>query len=270
MNKSSFVLEDIVMKNLFLTTGCFILVLCLSACNTPADQLTKDNKPYSEENYVIVTPGIRGETQRLQVGDTLEVQIPTIPTEGFAWVVTDLDQGILIQEGDAIYTPDSSPDSAGGIVTLHFKAVGTGETNLNLSYASESTDETPSFMTNTFEITVVVIDKDVATIVVTPAIRGNSENLQVGDILEIQIPTIPKEGYEWEVTDLDTTVLIQEGSAVYTADPSPDSAGGTVILRFRAVSAGTTDLSLAYGSGSIEESPSFTTNTFGMTVTVTD
>lgn len=258
------------MKNLLLTTGFFILVLCLSACNTPADQLTKDNMPDSEENYVIVTPGIRGETQRFQVGDTLEVQIPTIPTEGFSWVVTDLDQGILIQEGDAIYTPDSSPDSAGGIVTLYFKAVGTGETSLNMSYVSESTGETPSFTTNTYEMTVVVIDKDVATIVVTPAIRGNSANLKVGDILEIQIPTIPKEGYEWEVTDLDTKVLIQEGSAVYTADPSPDSAGGTVMLRFKAVNTGNTDLGLAYRSGSIDESPSFTTDTFGMTVTVTE
>jgi predicted secreted protein len=51
-------------------------------------------------------------------------------------VAQDLDTNILIQEGSAVYTEDSSPNSAGGIVTLIFNAVGAGQTNLNLLYVN--------------------------------------------------------------------------------------------------------------------------------------
>jgi predicted secreted protein len=88
---------------------------------------------------VVITPAIKGNSANLNVGDTLEIQIPTIPTEGFEWVAQDLDTNILVQEGSAAYTEDASPNSAGGIVTLIFKAVGAGQTNLNLLYVNPST-----------------------------------------------------------------------------------------------------------------------------------
>jgi predicted secreted protein len=88
---------------------------------------------------VVITPAIKGNSASLNVGDTLEIQIPTIPTEGFEWVAQDLDTNILVQEGSAAYTEDASPNSAGGIVSLIFKAVGAGQTNLNLLYANPST-----------------------------------------------------------------------------------------------------------------------------------
>jgi predicted secreted protein len=69
-------------------------------------------------------------------------------------------------------------------------------------------------------------NSDGKTVVVTPAIKGNSASLNVGDVLEIQMPTIPTEGFEWQTQDLDTTILTQEGEAVYTADTSPNVAGG--------------------------------------------
>ena len=87
---------------------------------------------------VVITPAIKGNLANLNVGDTLEIQIPTIPTEGFEWVAQDLDTNILVQEGSAVYTEDASPNSAGGIVTLIFKAAGSGQTNLNLLYVNSS------------------------------------------------------------------------------------------------------------------------------------
>ena len=57
--------------------------------------------------------------------------------------------------------------------------------------------------------------EEIATVVVTPAIQGNSASLKVGDILEIQIPTIPTEGYAWQAQDLDTKILTQQGDRIF-------------------------------------------------------
>jgi len=106
------------------------------------------------------------------------------------------------------------------------------------------------------------------TVIITPAITGNSVSLNVGDILEIQIPTIPVDGFEWVVQDLDTAILNQEGSAVYAADTSPNSAGGVATLKFKAVNAGTTTLNLLYASLSSGEMPGLSADSFGMMVEV--
>jgi len=102
------------------------------------------------------------------------------------------------------------------------------------------------------------------TVVITPAIKGNSASLNVGDTLEIQIPTIPKEGFEWVAQDLDKNILLQEGSAEYTADTNQNAAGGIVTLVFKAVGAGNTNLSLMY----VNSASSLSSNSFGMTVEV--
>ncbi len=109
-----------------------------------------------EGKTVIVTPDLKGNSTSLQVGDKLEVRIPTIPTSGYEWAAQDLDNAILIQDGTAVYVEDSSPNSAGGIVTLTFNAVGAGKTTLNLLYVSSSSNETPSMSSNSFSVTVDV------------------------------------------------------------------------------------------------------------------
>ena len=107
------------------------------------------------------------------------------------------------------------------------------------------------------------------TVVVTPAIKGNSASLKVGDILEIQIPTIPTEGYEWQVEDLDTNILALQGNPEYVKDTSENSAGGTTILRFKTVGAGKTNISLIYTNAATAGNLALTMKTFGMSVEVT-
>ena len=111
-------------------------------------------------------------------------------------------------------------------------------------------------------------DQTGKTIVITPAVKGNSASLNVGDILEIQIPTIPSEGFDWEAQNLDLTILVQQGSAVYTKDSDPNSAGGITTLRFKAVGLGETHLSLLYVNAPSGETPSMSKNSFGMPVEV--
>jgi predicted secreted protein len=115
-----------------------------------------ENASGIEVKTVIVTPAIKGNSAVLNVGDTLEIQIPTIPTPGFEWVAQDLNTNILVQQGNAVYTEDSSPNSAGGTVTLSFRAVGSGKVNLNLLYVSSPSNSDLALSKNSFGMLVEV------------------------------------------------------------------------------------------------------------------
>ena len=253
-------------KNQFALLAGFLLLLFTVSCNSLG--LSPTEEPHYEGQTLIITPAPGVNEISIVIGDTLVVQIPSIPTEGYQWQVRDIDKAILVQEGEPTYVEDDSPDSAGGMVRLKFKAIGTGTTTLNLEYASSDPDEGPALSKDTFGLTVIVRESQGEKIIVTPAIKGNSAVLDVGDTLEIQIPTIPSEGYQWQVRDLDTSILVQEGGATYAADTSPDSAGGIVTLHFKAVGLGKTTLSLEYTNVGSTAGPSFSKDTFGMTITV--
>ena len=46
-------------------------------------------------------------------------------------------------------------------------------------------------------------------LVITQDMKGKSVSLQVGDTFEVQIPTIPTVGLQWQPKDLDTTILVR-------------------------------------------------------------
>lgn len=131
-----------------------IFFLLLTACSLLTTQPTGESG--LEGKTVVVTPAIQGNSAELNVGDTLEIRFPTIPSEGFEWQVVDLDSAILVQEGDAEYLEDDDLDSAGGVVIVRFKAVGVGQTHLSLAYVSGGSGDTPSFSKDTFGMMVIV------------------------------------------------------------------------------------------------------------------
>ena len=106
------------------------------------------------------------------------------------------------------------------------------------------------------------------TVVVTPAPKGNSASLKVGDTLEIQIPTIPTAGYEWRVQDTAEKLLLQNGSAVYTEGSSLNSAGGITTLKFNAMKPGTTTLVLLYSNTPTDGAAALSSDSFSITVDV--
>ncbi len=110
----------------------------------------------NEGNTIIVTPANKGNSAVLNVGDTLEIQIPTIPSEGFEWQTRNLNNAILAQEGAPIYVADTSPNSAGGITTLRFLAVGKGKTDLTLIYTQSSSGKTNPFFKHSLGMAVEV------------------------------------------------------------------------------------------------------------------
>jgi predicted secreted protein len=256
------------MEKLLIFITSLILVLSLFACTILPGDIPLEGSPDPEGNVVIVTPAIGTNSANLKVGDILELQIATIPTEGFEWVVDNLDTNMLVQEASAEYAKDTGADSAGGIVTVRFKAVGVGKTTLDLIYVSEATEESPSFTTNTFSMTVTITEASESTVVFSPEMGENFATLQVGELLVVQIPTIPMEGYEWVITELDRAFLVQEGSAEYADDTDSKSAARIVTFKFNAVGKGTTNIKFDYVNISDNGGPSLSSNSYGLVVEV--
>jgi predicted secreted protein len=135
-----------------MVAGC----LLLAACGGITQGMVTPTVGGTGENVIVITHDMNGKSVSLKVGDTFEIQIPTIPTAGYNWEAEDLDATILLQVGDPVFKADSNLTGAGGIVTLKFKVVGTGTTPLNLIYVRPSENGVPSLYTDSFGVTVEV------------------------------------------------------------------------------------------------------------------
>ncbi len=121
--------------------------------NAATTSPTAGNTP---ENALVITRDMNGKSFNLHIGDTFEIQLATIPMPGFEWTPQDLDTAVLLQQGRPIYTADTTPNSAGGIVTLRFKAVGAGKTHLTLLYLHAAENGLPALYNNSFGVTIEV------------------------------------------------------------------------------------------------------------------
>jgi inhibitor of cysteine peptidase len=90
--------------------------------------------------------------------------------------------------------------------------------------------------------------------------------LQVGDILEVTLDANPTTGYQWEMAQVDTSVLKAVGEPVYATREAGLGAGGIVTLRFEAAAAGETTLNLAYQRPF--ETDAAPTQTFSLSIAV--
>lgn len=135
-----------------LAAGC----LLITACGGITQNMANPTVGGTAENAIVITPDMKGKSVSLKVGDTFEIQIPTIPTAGYQWETDELDTAILVQVGDPVFIMDSDPNAAGGIVTLKFKVVGKGTTALNLIFVHPSENGIPSLYSNSFGVTIEV------------------------------------------------------------------------------------------------------------------
>ena len=79
--------------------------------------------------------------------------------------------------------------------------------------------------------------------------NGRQVELAKGQTITIALSANPSTGYTWEVSRLDTGILSQVGEAEFQSgaiDPNIVGAGGTMLFRFQALSAGQTTLELVY------------------------
>lgn len=111
------------MKNkTFIFVGLLLCSIGLSACAgaAPGPQT--------------LTDADNGKTIQLRNGDKFLITLAGNPTTGFIWEPVLLANSIVTQVGQAEFTPESNKLGAGGMVTLTFQAVATGEQSLQVIY----------------------------------------------------------------------------------------------------------------------------------------
>jgi inhibitor of cysteine peptidase len=143
---------------ILLLIGIFFAVL-LCACGSEPSEVKSTEQPDGAEPASANTPhrlaeGDTGRSIELRVGDTLEVSLPGNPTTGFEWEVAKMDPAILRSRGEPEFVPSSSALGSGGIQTIRFETVGTGQMKLTLIYHRPFEKDTPP--ARTFEVTITV------------------------------------------------------------------------------------------------------------------
>jgi len=117
-----------------------LLLAALSACGA--------------SNEVKLDAGDDGSQVELKAGQTLVVSLEGNPTTGYTWEAAELDEQVLRQVGEAEFNPESDAIGAGGVQTLRFETVNSGQTTLNLVYHRPwEEDVEPA---ETFSVQVVV------------------------------------------------------------------------------------------------------------------
>ncbi|MFC2055485.1 protease inhibitor I42 family protein [Chloroflexota bacterium] len=117
-----------------------LLLTALSACGS-----TNEVKLEADDD---------GSQVELKAGQTLIVSLEGNPTTGYMWEAEDLDEQVLRQAGETEFKPESDAIGAGGVQTLRFETVKTGQTTLKLVYhRSWEADVEPA---ETFSVQVVV------------------------------------------------------------------------------------------------------------------
>ena len=95
-----------------------------------------------------------GQSAELVIGETLTIELESNPGTGYAWSVVEIDESILIQDGESVYNEPSEPGIASGTETMRFKAIGSGKTTLKLGYRRAW--ETNVLPIETYELEVTV------------------------------------------------------------------------------------------------------------------
>jgi inhibitor of cysteine peptidase len=107
------------MKKILLIASLLAVILGLSACGS---------------SKVKVGEEANGQTIELSVGQKLEIQLAGNPTTGFNWEVSETDESIIKQSGEAGYKSDSNLIGSGGMFKYTFEAVQPGTTTIKLIY----------------------------------------------------------------------------------------------------------------------------------------
>ena len=116
-----------------------LLLTALVACGS-----AKEVNLYATDN---------GSQVELKSDQTLVISLEGNPTTGYTWEVAEVDEGVLKQVGEAEFEAESDAVGSGGVQTLRFETVNSGQTSLDLVYHRSWEDEEPL---ETFSVQVVV------------------------------------------------------------------------------------------------------------------
>ena len=125
----------------FVVMSFFLALALFSGCGTHGTQVTEADN---------------GQQVTVKSGQVVTVTLESNPTTGYSWQVMEIDNAILVQDGDPEYKQASGTGGlvgAGGTETFRFKAVGTGEITLGLGYM-RPWESIPPIESFTIQVTV--------------------------------------------------------------------------------------------------------------------
>lgn len=85
------------------------------------------------------------------------VRLEANPSTGYSWTVAAIDNAVMTLESDTYAAPPNGVVGQGGIQEMQFRAVGTGQTEITLTYWRPW--EGDASIVETFNVTVDVADK---------------------------------------------------------------------------------------------------------------
>jgi len=107
-------------------------------------------------NGTSLTDADNGKQITIKSGDVVTVTLESNPTTGYSWQVIEIDNAVLLQDGDPEYKQSPGSEGlvgAGGTETFRFKAIGNGETSLGLGYM-RPWESVPPIQTFTIQVIV--------------------------------------------------------------------------------------------------------------------
>ena len=103
-------------------------------------------------------------------------------------------------------------------------------------------------------------------LVIAQDMNGKSVSLKVGDTFKVRLPGNPTTGYNWVISDYDSSVVSQIGDVDYNADSLLAGSGGTYTYQFKALGPGATILTCNYLRSWEKDVPPY--KTFKVTIEV--
>lgn len=103
------------------------LALALAACGGGDDGA-------GSGQTIEVAEDASGGAREVAVGDDIEVELPSNPTTGYSWNALSQPDPAVLTLVDREYDPSSDMPGAGGMEKLTYRAVGPGQTTIELGY----------------------------------------------------------------------------------------------------------------------------------------
>ena len=239
---------------------------------------------------VVLETKDNGASVTVKAGDTIQIKLRSNRTTGYSWAeIKDKTDAKVLKSDGGNYEVNAHPEGmvgVGGVETFTFTAVAPGRTEIALGYARPwEKDKEPA---QSFKATVVVEAADAAPLTpatdAKPAAEAAKSEISLGDadsgktvkvaaggIVTLSLKSNPTTGFSWNKADkVDQSILKLEKND-YLQNPHPNGmvgVGGTTVIVYRALKAGTAKIDLTYMQP-WEPDSEFVTN-YTVTVEVVD
>lgn len=121
------------------------LALAAGGANAVADAMPIASPV--DEPVIVGTDG-NGQSRTLSVGQELAVVLPDTPSTGYVWKLSEIDQGVLHQEGAPQFRSSNPIPGSAGTSVWTFTAAGRGHTTLRLISVRAGSDPAQTFTEN--------------------------------------------------------------------------------------------------------------------------